>query len=201
MRVLKLGGSLFHGETLSSWLAMLAGQEALIVVPGGGPFADQVRAAQRRWGFSDARGHEMAVLAMEQYAHMLCGLQSGLAPVRDRTGMRRAWARGRTPVWLPARMLRRAGLPRDWSVSSDSLALWLARHLEADILILVKSGRSRFVDTPAADLSSAGVIDTAFPALWSGDVPGRIFCAGSEQVAQVDGLLRHGQARLASVLA
>ena len=34
----------------------------MIVVPGGGPFADAVRASQAEIGFDDAAAHEMAML-------------------------------------------------------------------------------------------------------------------------------------------
>ena len=48
MWVVKLGGSLAYASELPRWLSALAegaGGRA-IIVPGGGPFADQVRHAQ-----------------------------------------------------------------------------------------------------------------------------------------------------------
>jgi aspartokinase-like uncharacterized kinase len=48
--VVKLGGSLHDAAELGGWLAALAEAPgpARVVVPGGGPFADAVRAAQER---------------------------------------------------------------------------------------------------------------------------------------------------------
>ncbi|HEU4402758.1 MAG TPA: hypothetical protein VFT43_11690, partial [Candidatus Polarisedimenticolia bacterium] len=47
--VLKVGGSLMEGAALRpllARLARLAGRRRLLVIPGGGPFADQARAAR-----------------------------------------------------------------------------------------------------------------------------------------------------------
>ncbi|MCG8046554.1 MAG: hypothetical protein N0C89_17320 [Candidatus Thiodiazotropha endolucinida] len=74
MWVVKLGGSLFNSADLRDWLAVLAKAGSLVIVPGGGPFADQVRLAQRLWQIDDSSAHLMALLAMEQFGRMLCGL-------------------------------------------------------------------------------------------------------------------------------
>jgi aspartokinase-like uncharacterized kinase len=66
MWVVKLGGSLFGSDHLGSWLSLLAKVGSLVVVPGCGPFADQVRQAQHRWGFDDSTAHIMALLAMSR---------------------------------------------------------------------------------------------------------------------------------------
>src|SRR4051812_7801139 len=72
MIVLKLGGSLASSGGLTACLAALGRLRGeIVVVPGGGVFADAVRAAQPRFGFSDRAAHRMAILAMEQYAVML----------------------------------------------------------------------------------------------------------------------------------
>ena len=67
--VAKLGGSLHAAPELPVWIAALKNwPHRLTLVCGGGPFADAVRSAQPKMGFSDATGHAMALLAMEQYA-------------------------------------------------------------------------------------------------------------------------------------
>ena len=58
----------------------------VVVVPGGGPFADAVRTAQGLWQFSDEVAHVMAIGAMDQFGRMLCGIEAaaefcGLIPV------------------------------------------------------------------------------------------------------------------------
>ncbi|MFM8330064.1 MAG: hypothetical protein ACKN9T_00055, partial [Candidatus Methylumidiphilus sp.] len=75
--VVKLGGSLANSPHLPHWLNALAKTDSLIV-PGGGPFANQVRRSQETWGFDDHVAHRMAILAMEQYGTMMTGIRSDL---------------------------------------------------------------------------------------------------------------------------
>lgn len=191
MRVLKLGGSLYRSPSLPDWLAMLARQQGLVLVPGGGPFADQVREAQRRWGFADACGHRMALLAMAQYGQMIAALQPGLVAVSERSELDTALARGETPVCLPGPLLDGDGLPRDWSVSSDTLALWLARKLGARALILVKSVPPERQATGARELARAGIIDAAFASMMHADPPAAVFWAGDGQHPLVNQFLEN----------
>lgn len=93
MIVLKLGGSLASSGGLAACLGALAALRGeIVVVPGGGVFADAVRAAQPRFGFSDRAAHHMAILAMEQYALMLADRLPRLKPCASLDGMRTAVA-------------------------------------------------------------------------------------------------------------
>src|SRR5947209_141724 len=67
--IVKLGGSLARERQFARWIeALRRCKSGVIVVPGGGPFADCVRDAQGYMRLSDAAAHRMALLAMEQYA-------------------------------------------------------------------------------------------------------------------------------------
>ncbi|QSA96740.1 amino acid kinase [Methylococcus sp. EFPC2] len=160
MWVLKLGGSLADGDALPHWLDALAGCP-VVVVPGGGPFADAVRTAQARWHFDEQTAHEMAILGMQQYGRMLLGLNAGLRAARSPCELA-----GRLPaVWLPEpETLSAARVPASWDITSDSLAAWLAVATGASHLLLVKSvssqGGARAVECD--DLIAQGVVDPAF---------------------------------------
>src|SRR5262249_61715091 len=72
----------------------------------------------------------MALLAMEQYGRMLCGLQPGLAPAASLAAIERTRRAGSVPVWMPARLaLSRPEIAATWDITSDSLAAWLAGAL------------------------------------------------------------------------
>lgn len=164
MIVVKLGGSLAEAESLAAWLEPLgAGRGRAVVVPGGGAFAETVRREQERHLFSDRAAHRMAILAMEQYALLLADLSSALAPCRTVAEMRAASAADLVPVWLPSAMaLADPAVEESWTVTSDSLAAWLARRLEAETLALVKSvAAARPLDAEA--LAARGMVDEAFP--------------------------------------
>lgn len=168
--VVKLGGSLARSPALRAWLDSVAlhGAGSTVIVPGGGRFADTVRTAQARWQFSDAAAHDMALLAMEQFGAMLCALGPRLRAARSRTEIARARAAGTVPVWLPSAWLARgAGIRKSWDVTSDSLAAWLARELQASHLVLVKSCRVPAAATVTA-LARAGIVDRALPGMIRG---------------------------------
>lgn len=169
--VVKLGGSLADWPDLGAWVRLLAGRRAVdvVVVPGGGPFADQVRASQARWRFPDRVAHRMAVLAMEQYGLMLCGLSRGkLAPAERPASIRAALKSGLTPVWSSRALVfadagRARQITESWDMTSDSLAAWLARRLRAERLVLVKSARPPARATTLRALAKSGLVDATFP--------------------------------------
>ena len=138
------------------------------VVPGGGGFADCVRQAQAHWRFDDLTAHNMALLAMAQVAQLLHGLEPGLQPVQHEAEIRAALHAGKPALWLPLQMLRQSpDEMTNWDVSSDSLALWLARRLNAERLVVVKSCP---IDAHASfdELGQRGVLDRRF-AEWARD--------------------------------
>jgi aspartokinase-like uncharacterized kinase len=171
MWVVKLGGSLARSEALRDWLAVLAraGRGHTVVVPGGGPYADAVRAEQRRWGFDDSTAHSMALLAMDQYGHQLAALGNQASPrsfeaACTNSEIRSALERGAVAVWIGSRMAESdAGLPRDWGLTSDSLAAWLAVALGASGVALVKALRVEETEMSSAVLAAREWVDSRFP--------------------------------------
>jgi aspartokinase-like uncharacterized kinase len=141
--VVKVGGSLLATGSLPPLLAKLGELSAshrLVVVPGGGPFADAVRAACSMHDPGGTAAHWMAVLGMEQHAHLLASL---LPRARLATGPEEiadALAASHLPVLAPFRWLRETDpLPHGWDVTSDSIAAWVAGRLSARRLVLLKS--------------------------------------------------------------
>ena len=123
--VVKLGGSLAQDPALACWLRQLAGDstQRFVVVPGGGPFAEAVRAAQGVWHFSDAAAHTLAIAAMDQLGRVVCEVEPRCVPCSTRSQIEQAWAQTRLPVWLPSRMMgRNRTLARNWDVTSDTIA-------------------------------------------------------------------------------
>lgn len=165
MWVVKLGGSLFGTPELAHWLEMLVRQSdgRVVIVPGGGPFADTVRTAQRASGFDDGAAHHMALLAMEQFGLVLKSLQPGLATAASELEIAERGWQHRAIVWLPSQMvLADDDIPQSWEVTSDSLAAWLAGRLGAERLVLVKHVEQLADTMPLALLTAGGLLDAAF---------------------------------------
>jgi arsenate reductase (glutaredoxin) len=142
--VVKVGGSLV-GFPDALRVALAAVEAAsrtrrLVVVPGGGPMADAVRAVDRAVGLPDAAAHWMAVMAMDQYGEALASHTVRGRVVHDRSGIDRAIDAGDVPVLAPHAWLRQHDpVPHTWSVTSDSIAAWVAGEVGASRLVLIKA--------------------------------------------------------------
>jgi 5-(aminomethyl)-3-furanmethanol phosphate kinase len=122
LTVVKVGGGVGDGALpgVCASLGELGRRHRLLVVPGGGRFADAVRDADRSLGLHPHTSHRMAILAMEQFGWLLSDLIRGV------------------PVLLPAG-LPLDELPASWDVTSDSIAAWVTHRVGAERLVLVKS--------------------------------------------------------------
>ncbi len=180
---------------------LAAAGSATVVVPGGGPFADQVRALQKQRRFDDATAHHMALLAMEQYGRMLAGLQPGLQPAASRSEIARARRAGQTAVWMPTPMvLADPGIAASWDITSDSLAAWLAGKLRADRLVLVKSVAIAEASVPASILARRGIVDPAFPDYLARSAR-EVWCIDDAGHAEMAAAFRSGRGPGAQILA
>jgi aspartokinase-like uncharacterized kinase len=129
---------------------------ALIVVPGGGAFADAVREADRRLGLGDDAAHWMAVLAMDQCAHLLLTRLAIGALVSTARDIEVALQAGKVAILAPYRWLRAVDpLPHSWSVTSDAIAAWVAGAAGAARLVLVKAPGARGPDLVDAHFALA----------------------------------------------
>jgi aspartokinase-like uncharacterized kinase len=164
--VLKIGGSCLETGSLGPILAAVVKRgRPVIVVPGGGPFADQVRCAQAAHGFSDAVAHRLALLSMHQMAHVFAGLDANLVPAETAEDFAHLLAAGLTPVWMPEGMAAGApDVPETWNMTSDGLAAWLAVQLGGAEVCLLKT-----CPVPAgatlATLANAEIVDPEFVAI------------------------------------
>lgn len=178
MVIVKLGGSLYQSADLMPCLqrlTRLSEQQPIIIVPGGGPFADQVRQAQQHYQFDDSLAHQMAVLAMAQFGLVLLGLESRSKPYYLQQGDDELPP---LSVFIPdKRLFSQQALPHNWDITSDSIALWLAQQLSASQLLLLK--RLMPEQLTISELSSNGIIDHGFTTLFQQhEMPTRIIHAG-----------------------
>lgn len=165
--VVKIGGSLLRSGAATSLLRTLPKRTdaQLAIVPGGGSFADAVRAVQSEHHLSEAAAHHMALLAMDMSARMVVDLADGFDVAATLEEFDVSWSRGAIPVWAPARMASAdANIPESWDMTSDSLSVWLAARLGALRLVVVKSCPvPESMRADAAGLAAAGIVDGCFP--------------------------------------
>jgi aspartokinase-like uncharacterized kinase len=153
--VLRVGGSLCQGQGLAALchqIGQLGAQYRLLVVPGGGEFADVVRDHYRRYHLNETTAHRMALLAMDQYGCLLGDLVPTGTLVVDLLSARKVAESGQVAILLPASLLIQADpLPHSWQVTSDAVAAWVAGLVSASRLILLKDVDGLFSADPAQD--------------------------------------------------
>ena len=156
LTVVKVGGGLAREagdgalRALCRTIGDASARHSLLLVPGGGEFADAVRKQDALFALRDATAHRMAILAMEQFGWLLSDLIPGAVPCTDlAAACAAAAARGGTPVLLPAASLAEDPLPASWAVTSDSIAAWVAGAVHAPRLVLVKPVGGLYRDWPA----------------------------------------------------
>lgn len=183
--VVKIGGGVLRHPEHFGAVVDAAGAAArhhrLLIVPGGGPFADAVRATDRRIGLSDSAAHWMAVLAMDQYAHLLASRLLGGVIVTSPHEVAVALDAGALPVLAPSRWLRECDpLPHSWDVTSDSIAAWVAGAIGAPCLVLVKP----------PGVASANIVDGYFARALPTSVTHLILSA--DRIGSLRSVLRDG---------
>ena len=107
--VMKIGGSLINEVP---WIAhtLLASPCPILVVPGGGPFANLIRALHA----PDNESHWMAVLGMEQYGWYIASHGIDTSPDLQ--------VPERPTVFLPYALLKKEDpLPHRWDITSDTI--------------------------------------------------------------------------------
>src|SRR6185503_2429202 len=101
----------------------------------------------------DSAAHWMAILGMDQYAHLVASRLDHGTVIDEPREMADAFAAGRVPVLAPSRWLRASDpLPHSWDVTSDSIATWVAGQVGASRVVLIK----------AAGAHGPGIIDAYF---------------------------------------
>ena len=165
--VAKVGGSLYDlpdlGPRLRGWLASRP-QRRVLLLPGGGSFADVVRNLDAIHGVGEEASHWLALQAMSLGGSFLARLlpEAALLPRIPEP------SDGSGPFLLDAMPFFRqdeqqeSRFPHRWQVTSDSLAVRVAIRAAASELVLLKSVEwDKTLGWPEA--ARADVVDTYFP--------------------------------------
>ncbi len=178
--VVKLGGSLLDWDETVDRLEnrlRLADDERVVMIVGGGKTVDRIRAIDRTLRLGEERSHRSALQALDKTARFFAERLNSSRTGRfrseiatDLAALESIWTIGSIPILQPRPVLNAAEasgerpLEHSWRVTSDSIALWAAKRLNASRLVLLKS-----VDPPAeasvARARDLGLVDPVFPSL------------------------------------
>jgi aspartokinase-like uncharacterized kinase len=151
--VIKVGGSLAlfpeKLRNLSSKISEISKEYKLIVVPGGGEFADVVRSIDKKFRLSCNASHRMAILGMDQYGMLLSDLMPNSVIVSNLEEIEFFLGSNKLPIFLPSNFLfREDPLENSWAITSDSIAVYIASRLQVTKVLLVTDVDGIYNDDP-----------------------------------------------------
>jgi aspartokinase-like uncharacterized kinase len=161
--IIKAGGSLQKGSNLADLclaLGSIGKKQRIIIIPGGGIFADSVRNCTRDFNINQDISHWMAILAMNQYGYLLASLIPGSICMEDIEEAKNCADNYQPVVFLPYRLINAEDpLPHSWDATSDSIAAWIAGYVDSKRLILLKSKNLYQTDKPDQDYKNPVDLD------------------------------------------
>lgn len=101
-------------------------EHSILILPGGGKFADSIRDIDKKYPLSEDAAHWMAILSMEQYAYYII----------DNTDLKFTDSLENIGsgvyVILPYRILKKTDeLEHSWNTTSDTIGAWIAEKVNA----------------------------------------------------------------------
>jgi aspartokinase-like uncharacterized kinase len=161
--VIKVGGSLAEDlerlRALCHKLSEFAKKYAIVVVPGGGRFADVVRDFDRRFNLSSGISHRMAILGMDQFGLLLSQIIPDSCATSLLNDAKQLSEIRVVPIFLPSRLLfKEDPLENSWDVTSDSIAAYVASRVHANKVVLATDVDGVFTSDPKKD-SGAKLIE------------------------------------------
>jgi 5-(aminomethyl)-3-furanmethanol phosphate kinase len=150
--VVKIGGGLLRDEGLEgvrracAEVSEMAARRPVLVVPGGGPFADVVRTVDAQVGLDDGVAHVLALQAMDQFGALLASLLPAAELLTGLTTPRVLGVLAAAPAFAG-----RSGIPESWTVTSDSLAVLAAGAIGGEEAVLLKPVAGVLARWPSGD--------------------------------------------------
>ena len=143
-----------------------------IIVPGGGLFANHVRSVQKNYNLEDDIAHDMALYSMSQMGLLISSIdRTSLHFCNKKNEIKRVIKENKVPIIGTFDFLKKGIVSADknWSITSDSIALLISKELHLNTLLIVKSCWCSFIDSKIAlnqikvnKLVSLGILDASF---------------------------------------
>ena len=157
MWFLKIGGSWITNPKLTTLIRRLDKKKKgkIIIVAGGGCFADSVRFAFKKTKMSEKLANTLALKSTEIFCSFLKDINKKLYLTTDKR-----FKENSLNVWLPSVILsNEKSFKKNWNSTSDSVAAWLSDNIKADGLVFIKSLKKFEKINKLADLQKKNIID------------------------------------------
>ena len=143
-----------------------------IIVPGGGLFANHIRSVQKNYNIKDDIAHDMALYSMSQMGLLISSIdRTSLHFCNTKHEIRRVIKDNKVPIIGTFDFLNTkiGASNKNWSITSDSIALLISKELQLNTLLIVKSCWCSLIDSKIAlnqikvnKLVSLGILDASF---------------------------------------
>jgi len=142
--IVKIGGKILENkENLESTIAQFKHicendiVQKIIIIPGGGTYANFVRKIDEKISIGDELSHWMAIFAMNCNGIELSQKYNDIKYFDNLGELKKS--NGRIVIFLPYDFInQRDELLHSWDVTSDSIALYIAHHLGLKECFLIK---------------------------------------------------------------
>ncbi|HIP17664.1 MAG TPA: hypothetical protein EYG76_05165 [Methanothermococcus okinawensis] len=139
INIVKIGGSLtYFSESLLNELKSFSNpKNKIIIIPGGGKFANVVRELDTSVKMRDRTSHKLALLSMDMMGIYFSEL-SDIETVNTLYDAKEILKKKNIVILLPSKIvLSTDELPNSWEVTSDSVAAYITKLLKLNRLIIV----------------------------------------------------------------
>jgi hypothetical protein len=178
MIIVKVGGSIAEFawklfEDLKGLEELKKAGKRILVVPGGWIFAEKVRELWKKGVIDDESAHWMAVECMDVYGYYLSRFADPVIPENFHE-LSEELQYGGVRILIPGKLVRNYDeLPHSWDVTSDSIAIWVARNIGAKNIVKATDVEGLIVNgkvvgkISASQLRNETCIDSYAPKLLS----------------------------------
>ena len=147
--IVKLGGSLFPENALKFCKSLIG--KKVVVICGGGEFANKIRGYDEEIGFSSTTSHKTAILCMDIIGMLLADKMNDAEAIYSLEDAKKVLDECKLPVLLPSKLFEYLDpLEHSWKVTSDSISVYIAWLLKTKILI-VTNVDGIYTDDPSLD--------------------------------------------------
>lgn len=150
--IFKIGGKILENhENINTTIAQLSQLykekiiKKIILIPGGGSYANFIRNLHDKLEFDEELAHWMAILSMNYNGKELNEKFPEIIAIDNISKLKKL---NKTfSIFLPFKYLKKNNqLPHNWDVTSDSIVLFLAKELELNKCFLIKDVDGVFND-------------------------------------------------------
>ncbi len=177
MHLIKIGGSLtYEAEPLLKTLKSYAKEKnkKIVIIPGGGDFADVVRKIDKTLNISNSLSHKLAIKCMDLIGEVYAEI-GDIKAYDTLFDLKREIEKEKITILLPSKILLSTDIAEhSWAITSDSLSLYIGKLLDVREVIIATDVDGIYDKFPggkllniinANDIKGLTSVDEKFPIL------------------------------------